>query len=159
MKATGKPSIPIDPQQGEYVRAILLAMASSALAAVLPAWSASRIDPSRRFSRDRMSVLEATDIQKTFGEGEAATIVLRGISARVEKGECVALVGPSGSGKSTFLSIAGTLLTPSAGTLRIAGDDVLGCTRARCRRCATATSGSSSSSTISSRTSRRWRTC
>jgi lipoprotein-releasing system permease protein len=45
MKATGKPSIPIDPQQGEYVRAILLAMASSALAAVLPAWSASRIDP------------------------------------------------------------------------------------------------------------------
>jgi lipoprotein-releasing system ATP-binding protein len=73
-----------------------------------------------------MSVLEATDIQKTFGEGEAATIVLRGISARVEKGECVALVGPSGSGKSTFLSIVGTLLTPSAGTLRIAGDDVLG---------------------------------
>jgi lipoprotein-releasing system permease protein len=45
MKATGSPAIPIDPVQGEYVRAILLAMAASALAAVLPAWSAARIDP------------------------------------------------------------------------------------------------------------------
>jgi lipoprotein-releasing system ATP-binding protein len=73
-----------------------------------------------------MSVLEATDIVKTFGEGESATRVLRGISANVERGEFVALVGPSGSGKSTFLSIAGTLLTPSGGALRIAGGNALG---------------------------------
>lgn len=75
-----------------------------------------------------MSVLEATDIVKTFGEseGEAATRVLRGVSATVERGEFVALVGPSGAGKSTFLSIAGTLLTPSSGSLRIAGASVLG---------------------------------
>ena len=45
MKATGTPSIPIDPAQGEYLRAILLAMGTSAVAAVLPAWSAARIDP------------------------------------------------------------------------------------------------------------------
>ena len=45
MKATGAPSIPIDPRQGEYLAAILLAMACSAIAAVLPAWSASKIDP------------------------------------------------------------------------------------------------------------------
>jgi lipoprotein-releasing system permease protein len=45
MKANGAPSIPIDPAQGEYLRAILLAMGASAFAAVLPAWSASRIDP------------------------------------------------------------------------------------------------------------------
>lgn len=73
-----------------------------------------------------MSVLEATDIVKTFGEGEAATRVLRGVSATLERGEFVALVGPSGAGKSTFLSIAGTLLTPSGGSLRIAGASVLG---------------------------------
>lgn len=73
-----------------------------------------------------MTVLEASDIVKTFGEGEAATLVLRGISAKIERGEFVALVGPSGSGKSTFLSIAGTLLTPSGGSLRIAGANVLG---------------------------------
>ena len=45
MKATGTPSIPIDPAQGEYLRATLLAMGTSAVAAVLPAWSAARIDP------------------------------------------------------------------------------------------------------------------
>jgi len=73
-----------------------------------------------------MSVLEASNIVKVFGEGEAATIVLRGISARVEPGEFVALVGASGSGKSTFLSIAGTLLSPTSGALNIAGGTALG---------------------------------
>ncbi len=73
-----------------------------------------------------LNVLEATHIVKTFGEGPTATIVLRGISAEIKRGEFVALVGPSGSGKSTFLSIAGTLLTPSGGSLRIAGSNVLG---------------------------------
>ena len=72
------------------------------------------------------SVLEAIDIVKTFGEGDSATHVLRGVSARLARGEFVALVGPSGSGKSTFLSIVGTLLTPSSGALRIAGENVLG---------------------------------
>lgn len=45
MKATGAPAIPIAPEQGEYLRAIVLAMVCSALAAVLPAWSASKVDP------------------------------------------------------------------------------------------------------------------
>jgi len=71
-------------------------------------------------------VLVATDIIKTFGEGDNATQVLRGVSATIARGEFVALVGPSGSGKSTFLSIVGTLLKPSGGALRIAGEDVLG---------------------------------
>jgi lipoprotein-releasing system ATP-binding protein len=73
-----------------------------------------------------MSALEAVAITKTFGTGENATRVLRGISASIAAGEFVALVGPSGSGKSTFLSIAGTLLTPTDGELRIAGENALG---------------------------------
>ena len=72
-----------------------------------------------------MTVLEATEIVKSFGEGDTATLVLRGISAKVETGEFVALVGPSGSGKSTFLSIAGTLLAPTSGSLRVAGQEAL----------------------------------
>jgi lipoprotein-releasing system ATP-binding protein len=72
------------------------------------------------------SVLEAIDIVKTFGEGDSATHVLRGVSATLARGEFVALVGPSGSGKSTFLSIVGTLLSPTSGALRIAGENVLG---------------------------------
>ncbi len=73
-----------------------------------------------------VSVLEARDITKTFGEGDTATQVLRGVSVTIERGAFVALVGPSGSGKSTFLSIAGTLLTPTSGSLRIAGLEALG---------------------------------
>ncbi len=73
-----------------------------------------------------MSVLETKDITKIFGDGDTATQVLRGISVTIERGDFVALVGPSGSGKSTFLSIAGTLLTPTSGSLQIAGIEALG---------------------------------
>jgi len=45
MKANGVPSIPIDPDLGEYGWAVILAVGASAFAAVLPAWSAAKIDP------------------------------------------------------------------------------------------------------------------
>jgi len=44
-RATGTASIPIDPALGEYLRAIVLGSLASGIAAVLPAWSAARIDP------------------------------------------------------------------------------------------------------------------
>lgn len=50
--------------------------------------------------------------------------VVRGVDLRVAAGEAVVLVGPSGSGKTTLLSIAGCLLTPTAGGLRIGGEEV-----------------------------------
>lgn len=45
LQATGAPSIPIDPARGEYLRAVMLALVTSGLAAVLPAWSAANTDP------------------------------------------------------------------------------------------------------------------
>ena len=45
MKANGVPSIPIDPALGEYSWAVILAVCASAMAAILPAWSAAKIDP------------------------------------------------------------------------------------------------------------------
>jgi lipoprotein-releasing system permease protein len=42
---TGATAIPIDPARGEYLRALVLAIGVSGAAAVLPAWSAARIDP------------------------------------------------------------------------------------------------------------------
>lgn len=44
-KATGAPALPIDPAQGQYLLAAGLAILASATAAILPAWSAAKIDP------------------------------------------------------------------------------------------------------------------
>jgi lipoprotein-releasing system ATP-binding protein len=69
-----------------------------------------------------MSVLlEARDLVKTFGSGEAQTCVLRGLNLRMEGGELAALLGPSGSGKSTLLTILGTLMHPTSGSHSMLG--------------------------------------
>ncbi len=73
-----------------------------------------------------MNALEATNITKVFGDEATAITVLRDITCTVARGEFVALVGASGSGKSTFLSIAGTLLRPTSGSLRIVGENAVG---------------------------------
>jgi putative ABC transport system ATP-binding protein len=69
-------------------------------------------------------VLELESISKHFGEGDARVDALTAASLTVSRGELVALIGPSGSGKSTLLSIAGALLTPSDGRLRLDGEDI-----------------------------------
>lgn len=47
------------------------------------------------------------------------------ISATVEKGEVVAIIGPSGSGKSTFLRCLNLLETPTSGEIYINGQNIL----------------------------------
>ena len=54
-----------------------------------------------------MDILQACDLKKTYGTGEACVHALDGVSLNVEKGEFVAIVGTSGSGKSTLLHMLG----------------------------------------------------
>jgi putative ABC transport system ATP-binding protein len=69
-------------------------------------------------------VLEGHGLTKTYARGEAATRALDSATLDLHAGELALLVGPSGSGKTTLLSILGCILRPSAGTLRILGDEV-----------------------------------
>ena len=53
------------------------------------------------------------DLHKSYGNLE----VLKGIDCKVEKGECVVVIGPSGSGKSTFLRCINKLETATSGSI------------------------------------------
>jgi len=77
-----------------------------------------------------MSLLTVTDLVKTFGEGDTATHVLRGLNLTLEKGQMAALLGPSGSGKSTLLTILGTLMQPTSGAHEMLGVDLTAATNA-----------------------------
>ncbi|HUB08682.1 MAG TPA: ABC transporter ATP-binding protein [Myxococcales bacterium] len=63
-------------------------------------------------------------LQKSYTLNGKRIEVLRGVDLDIAQGEMVALVGASGVGKSTFLHVLGTLDLPSAGEVRIAGEDV-----------------------------------
>lgn len=73
-----------------------------------------------------MSALELRDVRKTYHSGDEEIVALDHATLTVDDGEMVALVGPSGSGKTTLLSIAGGLLSPTNGTVTVAGEDIGG---------------------------------
>lgn len=71
-----------------------------------------------------MALLEIRALQKQYGTGRAAVFALRGIDLTVEQGEFVSITGPSGSGKSTLMNVLGLLDRPSAGSYRLAGQNM-----------------------------------
>jgi lipoprotein-releasing system ATP-binding protein len=63
-------------------------------------------------------------VHKSYGVGtETETEILHGIDLVLQAAEIVALTGPSGAGKSTFLNVMGLLERPTAGRIRINGED------------------------------------
>lgn len=70
-------------------------------------------------------VLEATEVCRNYLQGQVNVPVLRSVSLRIARGECVAIVGASGSGKSTLLHMLGGLDRPDAGAVRVLGQDLL----------------------------------
>ena len=68
-----------------------------------------------------MTVLELTNVSKSYGEGSAKVTALARVSLSVAPGTMVAVMGPSGSGKSTLLTIAGGLEEPDEGEVLVGG--------------------------------------
>lgn len=73
-----------------------------------------------------MPALQLDRVRKTYQSGDDEVVALQHASLEVGEAEILALVGPSGSGKTTLLSIAGGLLSPSEGTVRVGGEDISG---------------------------------
>jgi putative ABC transport system ATP-binding protein len=71
----------------------------------------------------RTPVLELDRVTKVY-PGETPVLALNDASFTIRDGEIFSIVGPSGSGKSTLLHVMGTLDRPTAGTVRIVGEDV-----------------------------------
>ena len=72
------------------------------------------------------SIVSATDVHRTFGEGDAAVHALDGVSVDFPKGRFTAIMGPSGSGKSTLMHILAGLDRPTSGTVMVDGTELSG---------------------------------
>jgi putative ABC transport system ATP-binding protein len=68
--------------------------------------------------------LEARNVFRSFGSGETATTVLRGVSLELYGGQVLLLMGPSGSGKSTLLAVLSGLLRPDNGEVVALGQQL-----------------------------------
>jgi putative ABC transport system ATP-binding protein len=75
---------------------------------------------------DDRIVVQARDLVKTYGSGDAQVRALDGVSAEFKAGEFTAIMGPSGSGKSTFMHCLAGLDTLNSGTVTIGGTTITG---------------------------------
>src|SRR3954454_18401701 len=70
------------------------------------------------------AIVQASDVTRRYGEGDAAVDALRGITIEFPAGAFTAIMGPSGSGKSTLMHILAGLDSPSSGTVVIDAQDI-----------------------------------
>jgi putative ABC transport system ATP-binding protein len=69
-------------------------------------------------------VVVAEGVSRRYGEGEAAVDALVEVSTGFDRGRFTAIMGPSGSGKSTLMHILAGLDRPTAGSVRLDGEEI-----------------------------------
>jgi len=70
---------------------------------------------------DDAPAISAVNVSKRYGSISA----LEGLTLDIRAGEVFGLLGPNGSGKTTFIRLLAGYLLPSAGSLQVAGYDVI----------------------------------
>lgn len=70
--------------------------------------------------REVQPIISVQNVSKKFGEFTA----VNNVSFQVQQGEIFAFLGPNGAGKSTTIKMLTTLLKPTSGELKLAGNDV-----------------------------------
>lgn len=83
---------------------------------------------------DGKSLIQARGLDKRYQRGSEEIHVLQGLNLDVEAGDFVAFMGPSGSGKTTLLNLLGGLDVPSAGVIRVDGDEITSMSRSKLTR-------------------------
>jgi ABC-2 type transport system ATP-binding protein len=76
-------------------------------------------------------MLAVAGVSKTYKSGFTA---LHSVDLTIDKGEIFALLGPNGAGKTTLISIICGIVTPTTGTIHVAGHDALADYKAARRR-------------------------
>jgi len=76
--------------------------------------------PNRPSQANTAKAIEIIDLHKSFGHID----VLKGISLTARQGDVIAIIGGSGSGKSTLLRCINMLETPSAGSIKVHGEEI-----------------------------------
>lgn len=66
----------------------------------------------------------ARGVEMVYNSGAEPYHVLKGIDLDINRGDVQLLMGPSGSGKTTLLSILAGILTPTAGSVRLLGQEI-----------------------------------
>jgi ABC-2 type transport system ATP-binding protein len=68
------------------------------------------------------SIISIKDLSKTYAAGFAA---LKNVNLEIQQGEILALLGPNGAGKTTLISIVCGIVTPTGGSVTVAGHDII----------------------------------
>jgi sodium transport system ATP-binding protein len=70
-------------------------------------------------------MIEIHEVTKKFQDKKVYVTALKHVSFKIKQGEVVGLLGENGAGKTTLLRTIATLLTPTDGTVSVAGYDTL----------------------------------
>jgi putative ABC transport system ATP-binding protein len=77
-------------------------------------------------ARTEYLAVRCRGLTKTFGQGDATVMALRGVDLDVRLGELLMLVGPSGCGKTTLISVIAAILNQDSGSCEVLGEELQG---------------------------------